>query len=223
MHLAYLPLSCLRGSTCASQRVSSRTGTFILFTLSRYSFTHVQWALFRASIAERGVLVTAVALCPLLPVVSSAQGGLGSYNTEWEALCCPSSGEAAEGKQGESLAPPRAFSTCFLAVGEASALSRFLRGRKGWVQDFPSSCCQPSLPASLDPTAWPALLPASQLGVSHSSVCGMSWPWFGSASANFLADLGWILTTLPLIQTWIFCPASGPAGQTYFPARAQAG
>lgn len=94
-------------------------------------------------------MVTAVALCYGLPVVSSAQGVWAGYSTEWEILCCPASGKVAQGKQGESLASPRALSTCFLAVGEASALSRLLRGRKGWVQDFPSFRCQPSLPASL--------------------------------------------------------------------------
>lgn len=56
----------------------------------------------------------------------------------------------------------------------------------------------------------------------HLSVHGMLWPWFGSASPSFLTDLGQIPTTLPLIQARIFCPASGLAGQTYFPGCAQA-
>lgn len=55
------------------QHVSSRTGTFTLFTPSRYSY----WEQLRTVTAGGGGLVTAVALCSLLPVVSSAQGALG--------------------------------------------------------------------------------------------------------------------------------------------------
>lgn len=77
----------------------------------------------------------------------------------------------------------------------------------------------PAFPASL--CSHCSLVPNSVCPVHLSN--GMAWPWFGSASDTFLANLGRILITLPLIQTRVFCPALGPAGQTYFPARAQAG
>lgn len=64
----------------------------------------MHWVQLRTVIAGGGGLVTAVALCSLLPMVSSAQGA--GYNTEWETLCCLASGKVAQGKQGESLAPP---------------------------------------------------------------------------------------------------------------------
>lgn len=55
----------------------------------------------------------------------------------------PCQWESGPGEARRKFGSPRALSTCFLAVGEASALSRLLRGRKGWVQDFPSFRCQP--------------------------------------------------------------------------------
>jgi hypothetical protein len=84
--------------------------------------------------------------------------------------------------------PPRALSTCFLAVGEASALSRLLRGRKGWVQDFPSFCCQPSLPAS----------------VGHCLACPA--PWFPTQCDRFICLMAWpglglVLLPLPFLPT----------------------
>lgn len=125
-------------------------------------------------------------LCSPLPVVSSAHGGLGAgYNPEWETLHCPASGKVAQGKQGESLAPPRALSTCFLTVGEARALSRLLRGRKGWVQDFPSFCCQPSLPASVGHCL--ALWFSTQC---DRFICLMAWP-----------GLSLVLLPLPFLPT----------------------
>lgn len=67
----------------------------------------------------------------LMPVVSSVngEGGLGQAAAlngppPSPATCCPASGKVAQEKQGESLAPLGTHSTCFLTVGEASALSR---------------------------------------------------------------------------------------------------
>lgn len=58
----------------------------------------------------------------------------------------PCQWESGPGDTGRKFGSPSTLSTCFLAVGEASALGRLLRGRKGWVQGFPSFSlqCQPS-------------------------------------------------------------------------------
>lgn len=162
---------------------------------------------------------------PLFPAASgefcTGWGSGAGYNTEWETLGCPASGKVAQGKR-ESLTPPPPSTQHLLPCSGCGKCFEQAPKREERVGSGFSFLSLPAFAARLC-RPLPALLPGSQLGVSRSSVYGMFWPWFGSASATSLADLGWLLTALPLIQTRIFCPASGPAGQTYFPARAQAG
>lgn len=76
----------------------------------------------------------------------------------------------AQGKAGKVWLPQRALSTCFLKAGEASALSRFTRGRKGRIVIFlPFSLC--CLPFSL---CGAALLPPCSLPRVSQYVSGLS-------------------------------------------------
>lgn len=128
------------------------------------------WAQIRTVIAGGGV---GVSYCG--PVFLDACGEFGTcvWGKPLHSMggpMLPCLWESGPGDTRRKFGSPSTLSTCFLAVGEASALGRLLRGRKGWVQGFPSfflqcqpsSCCRAlsGLPYST----------VSQLGVSRSSV-----------------------------------------------------
>lgn len=130
------------------------------------AFIHVPWAQFRTVIAGGGV-----GGCSLMTVVSSIHGGLGQATALTRKLCAALPVRKWRRRNKEKVWLPSTLSTCFLVVGEASAWSRHLRGRKGWVQGFPSFSlhCQPSSLCRL--LSGLSYSPVSQPGVSRSSVC----------------------------------------------------
>lgn len=120
----------------------------------------MHWAQFRTSIAGCvcvGGLDTAVALCSLLPVVSSG------YNTERETLGCPASGKVAQGKR-ESLtlpSPPTPSTQHLLPRSGCGKCFEQAPKREERVGSGFSFLSLPAFAASLCRPR-PALLPGSQ-------------------------------------------------------------
>lgn len=79
------------------------------------------------------------------------------------ALCCPWGAGKWPRETGRKFgSPQRALSTCFLTAGEASAQSRFTRGRKGravFFLPFPFSACPSASVGLVSAFPAPSLLP----------------------------------------------------------------
>lgn len=79
------------------------------------------------------------------------------------ALCCPWGVGKWPRETGRKFgSPQRALSTCFLTAGEASARSRFTRGRKGravFFLPFPFSACPSASVGLVSAFSVPSLLP----------------------------------------------------------------
>lgn len=134
----------------------------------------------------------------------------------------PSPGrESGPGEAGRKFGfPQRALSTCFLTAGrQASALSRFTRGRKGRVVfflPFAFAACPSASAGLVSGLPAPSLLP--------HTVCLPACPVLSMPPALPLTHLAsilppWNRTAHPWARD--FCQPLGPAGQTHLPACAR--